>query len=403
MDADGGFVVVWTGSTFGPGSEGARVLGQRFAVGGAPVGGEFQVNTLTTNNQWFPAVSVLPGGGFVVAFGSFASAGSDTDGQSVQARLYDASGAPLSAEFQVNTYTPGAQTFPDVSVDAAGDFVVAWHSVGDSTDPNSTEVRARRYAAGGTPLGPDFQINTFTTGFQQFPEVAMDPVGGFVVVWENVNVSLPVQGRRYDRNGVPLGDQFPVSTSPNTGSPHVAMDAASRFVAVFENFPGGGGGLEISGLRFAAPPGPIPVKIAAIRPGKLFKFIAKGQFPLPDPMLDNPTNAGGSLSFVGASEDGQTYPLPPTCWRGLGPGGDGSKGFRCKDKTCTVIVKEKLIKGVCKADTGTFALPEAGPVAIQLTVGTGSTHYCAQCSGTPKGNPDKIFKHMDCPAPLACP
>jgi hypothetical protein len=181
------------------------------------------------------------------------------------------------------------------------------------------------------------------------------------------------------------------------------MDAASRFVAVFENFPGGGGGLEISGLRFAAPPGPIPVKVAAIRPGKLFKFVAKGDFHLPDPMLDNPTIGGGTLSFIGGFEDGQIYPLPPACWRGLGPGGDGSKGFRCKDTTCKVIVTERVIKGVCKADTGTFALPEPGPVAIRLTVGTGTTRYCARCGGTPRGNPDKIFKQRDCPAPLACP
>jgi hypothetical protein len=401
MAADGSFVAVWTGSTFGAGSEGARVLGQRFAADGTRVGGEFQVNTLTTDNQWFPSVAVLPDGGFVIVFGSYVSAGSDTDGQSVQARLYDANGVPLGAEFQVNTFTPGSQTFPDVSVDPAGDFVVAWHSTPRSSDPNDGEVYARRYGAGGTPLGLDFQINTYTTGLQQFPEVAMDPVGGFVVVWENVNVSLPVQGRRYDSSGTPLGDQFPVSMSPNTGGPHVAMDAESRFVAVFENFPGGS--LEIGGLRFAAPPGPIPVKIATIRPGKLFKFMATGEFRLPDPVLDNPAMAGGTLSFSGQFEEGGSYTLPPDCWRGLGPGGDGSKGFRCKDKICRVMVTEKLIKAVCKGDTGNFSLPDPGPVAIRLGVGMGTTHYCAQCGGTPRGNANRIFKQMNCAAPVACP
>lgn len=403
MDADGAFVAVWTGSTFGAGSEGARVLGRRFDASGAPVGGEFQVNTLTTNNQWFPAVAALPSGGFVVAFGSFVSAGSDTDGQSVQARLYDSNGTPLSAEFQVNTYTPDSQTFPELSVDAAGDFVVAFHSTGSSTDINGGEVRARRYGAAGTPLGDDFQVNTYTTGHQQFAEVAMDPGGGFVVTWENVDAALPVQGRRYDSNGMPLGDQFPVSTSPNTGGPDVAMDAASRFVAVFENFLGGDGGVEISGLRFAAPPGPIPVKVAMIKPPQSFKFVAKGDFPLPDPAVDNPTVAGGSLSFSAASGGGQIYDLPPACWRGLGPGGDGSKGFRCDDTNCKVIVTARAIKGSCKADTGTFALPEPGPVAIHLSIGPGSTRYCAQCGETPKGNPDKIFKHVACPAPAVCP
>lgn len=401
MNGDGSFVAAWVGSTFGAGSEFARVLGQRFATDGAPVGAEFQVNTLTTNNQWFPAVAVLPGGGFIVAFGSFASAGTDTDGQSVQARLYDANGTPLGAEFQVNTFTPEAQTFPEVAVDAFGGFVIAWHSTFSSADINGGEIRARRFAAAGAiPLGDDFQINTYTTGHQQFPDVAMDPNGGFVVAWENVDVMLPVQARRYDSSGTPLGDQFTVS--PDGGAPpHVAMDAASRFIAVFETFLPTSGSTEISGRRFAAPPGPIPVKVAVIVPGKLFKFVAKGQFQLPDPAVDNPTVDGATLRFIGASESGALYTLPPACWRGLGPGGDGSKGFRCKDTTCSVIVKEKVIKGVCKGDTGSFSLPESGPVAIQLTLG--ATNYCAACGGTPRGNPDKIFKQTDCSAPLLCP
>jgi hypothetical protein len=401
MDVDGSFVAVWVGSTFGAGSEGARVLGQRFAASGAAVGGEFQVNTLTTNNQWFPAVGILPGGGFVVVFGSFVSAGSDTDGQSVQARVYDANGVPLGAEFQVNTYTPEAQTFPEIAVDAAGDFVVAWHSTGSSTDLNGGEIRARLYTPAAIPLGDDFQINTYTTGRQQFPEVAMDPGGGFVILWENVNVALPVQGRRYDANGTPLGDQFTVSASEATGSPHVAMDATSRFIAVFEDFPGNGGGTEIAGRRFAGPPGAIPVKIAVIKPGKLFKFVAKGHFPLPDPALDNPAVDGGMLSFTAPSGVGQTYSLPAACWRGLGPGGDGSKGFKCTDTTCKVTVTAKAIKGLCKGDTGTFALPEPGPVAIRLALGPRTTHYCATCGGTPRGT-DQIFKQMSCPAPVVC-
>jgi hypothetical protein len=66
-------------------------------------------------------------------------------------------------------------------------------------------------------------------------------------------------------------------------------------------------------------------------------------------------------------------------------------------------VTGKVIKGACKADTGTFALPEPGPVTIHLGVGPGSTRYCAQCGGTAKGDPDKIFKHVDCAAPTICP
>jgi hypothetical protein len=147
---------------------------------------------------------------------------------------------------------------------------------------------------------------------------------------------------------------------------------------------------------------PIPGKATLIKPAKLFKFVAKGTFPLPNPLTDNPTTEGGTLSFVGTT-GGQTYGLPAACWKGLGPGGDGSKGFKCKDAICrSVVVKEKVIKGTCKPDTGTFRLPESGDVDIVLTIGTGM-RYCARCGGTVAGNPDDVFKRQDCAAPAACP
>ena len=299
------------------------------------------------------------------------------------------------------------QNFPEVAVDADGDSVVVWHSDGSAgTDTDSVSIQGQRYASNGTPLGTEFQVNTYTLRIQSFPHVAMDPGGGFVVVWENVDAGyIGVQGRRYDSNGIPFGDQFPASTSMNTVCPVVAMDAASRFVSVFDNFPSSSpdGSSDIFALRFAAPPGPIPVKVAIIKPDKLFKFVAKGTFTRPNPMVDNPTAEGGSLSFAGMLGGGQTYPLPPDCWKGLGPGGDGSKGFKCKGTTCKVTVKEKIIKGVCRLDTGTAVLPELGPVSIVLTVGTGTTRYCGLCGGTPKGDPNKVFKQTTCPAPLACP
>jgi hypothetical protein len=167
----------------------------------------------------------------------------------------------------------------------------------------------------------------------------------------------------------------------------------------------------VSGLAFAvalavapayAADNLIPVKVNVIKPGKLFKFVSKGAFTLPDGMTDNPTTEGGSLLFNGAT-GGATYTLEAGGWKGLGPGGDGSKGFKFKGATCkAVIVKAKVIKGVCKPDTGDFGpLPDAGPVNIILSTGD-TTRYCGSCGGTPKGNDAKIFKRKDCGAPLVC-
>lgn len=62
-----------------------------------------------------------------------------------------------------------------------------------------------------------------------------------------------------------------------------------------------------------------------------------------------------------------------------------------------------VITGVCRGATGTFTLPEAGPVDIVLTVGTGTTRYCGRCGGTAQGDPATVFKHKGCGTPAACP
>jgi len=145
---------------------------------------------------------------------------------------------------------------------------------------------------------------------------------------------------------------------------------------------------------------PIPAKVAIVKPAKLFKFLARGTFTLPNPGADNPMTEGGSLSFIGSTGE-RTYDLPTSCWRGLG--GDGSKGFKCKDATCKVAVKEKVIKVVCKPDTGDFGpLPDGGPVDVTLSIGNGPTKYCARCGGAARGNEARIFKRKSCAMPAVC-
>ena len=50
------------------------------------------------------------------------------------------------------------------------------------------------------PLGPEFQVNTYTTGVQSRPAVAIDNIGEFVVTWSDEyqqNFSLGIFGQRF--------------------------------------------------------------------------------------------------------------------------------------------------------------------------------------------------------------
>jgi hypothetical protein len=54
------------------------------------VGGEFQVNSYTTNGQTLPAVAVDGSGDFVVVWTSYGSSGDDASGFSIQGQTYTA-------------------------------------------------------------------------------------------------------------------------------------------------------------------------------------------------------------------------------------------------------------------------------------------------------------------------
>jgi hypothetical protein len=139
---------------------------------------------------------------------------------------------------------------------------------------------------------------------------------------------------------------------------------------------------------------PIPMNVFVDKPERVVKFVLRGAFPPPDPDTDNPTVENGVLNITGAS-GAATYALDAVSWV------ETSAGFRFRNDVCRGIVRDDLMKVVCKPDTGTLALPETGPVSVALNVG--GICYCAVCGGTPRGIPSRVYKRTACPAPVACP
>jgi hypothetical protein len=259
-DPSGRFVVTWRSlGSYGPDVIDDSVQAQYFDVNGLPAGGQFQANTYTTGHQRRSAVAFDGLGNLVVAWASNGSSGSDASSESVQAQRYDVNGDPLGSEFQVNTYTTGNQRLPDVARGPAGDFVVVWQSSGSSgSDSSNDSIQAQRFDADGIPLGAELQVNSFTTDAQRSPAVAMDAQGNFVVVWGSLGSTGPdtsyssVQARLYDFSGTPLGPEFQVNsfTTGYQRYPAVATDAAGNFVVVWQS--GGSLGSDSSGYSIQA-------------------------------------------------------------------------------------------------------------------------------------------------------
>ena len=265
LDADGDFVVVWQsdGSSAGDTSD-ESIQGQRFSAAGVAQGAQFQVNAYTTGAQSVPAVASDPDGDFVVVWRSDGSSGSDTFYGSIQGQRFSATGATSGEQFQVNTYTTQVQSYPAVALSAAGDFAVVWVSIGSSGgDTANWSIQGQRWAAAGTPQGAQFQVNTYTTSYQTSPAIAMQADGDFVVVWDSRGSSggdtslYSIQGQRYAADGSPIGGQFQVNsyTTSYQRIPAVGMDVDGDFVVAWQSNGSSGGdtALEsIQGQRFSA-------------------------------------------------------------------------------------------------------------------------------------------------------
>ncbi len=196
---------------------------------------EFRVNTHTSSGQSFPAVAMAPDGRFVIAW---QSNGQDGSGKGIYAQLYDASGLQEGTEFQVNTYTNDDQSYPAVAMGTDGRFVIVWQS--KNQDGSGTGIYAQRYNPDGSPNGSEFQVNTYTSGNQTHPAVAMTPDGRFVVVWESngqdSDSSYSIYAQRYDASGTATGGEFLVNTTTanHQSDPSVAMAPDGRFVITWE-------------------------------------------------------------------------------------------------------------------------------------------------------------------------
>ncbi|MBW4616081.1 MAG: hypothetical protein KME21_22925 [Desmonostoc vinosum HA7617-LM4] len=250
VDANGNFVIVW--ESIGQDGDLNGVYAQRYNADGTTNGGEFQVNSFTTSTQQNPTVAVDANGNFVIVWDS---SGQDGSLEGIYAQRYNADGTTNGGEFQVNTFTTGSQSTPAVAVDANGNFVIAWQST--DQDGSSDGIYAQRYNADGTTNGGEFQVNTFTTSSQADPAVAVDANGNFVIAWESNGQDGDLNGvyaQRYNADGTPDSGEFLVNTytTNNQDDPVVGVDANGNFVIAWESTDQDGSSDGIYAQRFAS-------------------------------------------------------------------------------------------------------------------------------------------------------
>lgn len=245
----GDFIVVWDGQD----GSAEGVMARQFDSAGVALGGEFQVNVHTTGVQQSGLVARFADGSFIVTWGG------NLLGSDAFARRFDSNGAPLSGEFQVSAYTTGVQIPAAIGIDGGGKVVIMWNDY-LGRDGDLTGVFARRFDSSGTPLGDDFQVNTFTHDRQVGSGLGVAADGAFIITWDGSGNALDgdtdgVFAQLYDNTGAPRGTQFQVNTY-TTGTqnfPRVAMNADGDFVVVWDGS-GQGDDRGVHAQRFVLTP-----------------------------------------------------------------------------------------------------------------------------------------------------
>jgi hypothetical protein len=199
---DGGYVVAWqSGNTYGDDAN-TSIQARKIDALGEPVAEQFQVNSITGNDQRGGAVTELADGGFMIVWRI----------PELRGRRFDADGTPVGEGFQINTLTVGGEFEPDAVLHEDGRVLVVWKD--DEEAGDNWEIRGRLYSQSLVAQGDDFRINTLISGAQENPRVAAYAEGGFFVVWDSAvsagddNDPTSIEGRIVTGRDQFAGPQF---------------------------------------------------------------------------------------------------------------------------------------------------------------------------------------------------
>ena len=261
QDLSGNFVITWSDARNGnydiyPHYD---IYAQRYDSSGTPLGANFKVNDDTgTADQGNPAIAMDESGNFVITWYDERNGNSYAyfDRESyIYAQIYNASAAPLGANFRVNDDTGAGwhdHYQPSIAIDGFGNFIIAWHYL----SYYDLGIYAQRYNCSGIPMGANFKVNDAGVNVSS-PAVEADARGSFVITWEDDrNLFSDIYAQRCDSSGNLVGANFEVNDDVGVSyhwSPDIARDSSGDFVITWMDY----GGYDICFQRYDSSGNPI--------------------------------------------------------------------------------------------------------------------------------------------------
>lgn len=229
LGSAGGYVVWQDNVTDGDGS---GISARRIDRNGVGNLGVFRVNQQGAGDQENPQVVVTSSGS-----AAFVWQGVSGGSRRIHARFTDATGQFVTEDIAVSASNHQQQD-PVATSLSDGSLVVLWSSHGQ--DGSLQGVFGQRFAANGTRLGGEFQVNQSVDYNQRTPVVAPTTAGGFAAVWISESGSdisgvfhVDVVGRMYDAAG-PVGNEFRINSGTNIcANPSVGATADGGFLVAW--------------------------------------------------------------------------------------------------------------------------------------------------------------------------
>ncbi|MEO1686790.1 MAG: hypothetical protein AAFU61_02685, partial [Pseudomonadota bacterium] len=356
-------IVTWTSVTSGTAGDGSSngVFGRIVNADGTFAGDEFQINQVASSSQEFQKV-VATSTGFLVAWTD--GSGQDGSGSGVQARFFDAAGAPLTDEFTVNENRSSTQSEPAVTVLDDGRIVIAWQTQ-QAPGGSGADVSGQIFAPTGERIDGEFRINTEISSTQNLVDVGALPGNNFVAVWTSVT-----SGSAGDGSGNGIFQQIfgePADFAADTVDTILGVPEAVTLNEADVN----AGPVRVDPDKTAAVPtlGETDFDGAVLEVSVDLSTLAISQFAPPDNLAQNQLSflngdvGNGDVLITGAvvSIDGQTVGAITS------DGSDGQPLTVTFNANATAESVEALLGALAYANTSQD--PEPVRLAVNLTTG----------------------------------
>lgn len=247
----GDIVVFWSVNNNLPGT-GHRLLARVFSASGAPVTGEIEVAARSTAIIGPQGVAVDRNGNFTCIW---LSAGPGSD---VISRRFYRNGTAMTNAAIVNTYQPGGQAGMHIAMNGAGQHVIAWESW--AQDGDGYGIYAQRFNASGAKVGTEIHVSENTAGDQKDSSVGIAEDGSFAIAWIDDNrVNQPatppsVLVRQYNSSGVPLRSADVVSAPATRGQASytsLGMEPGGTFLVAWRDLAATTNWTDLYGRRYS--------------------------------------------------------------------------------------------------------------------------------------------------------